>query len=259
MEERELLQIIAENTDAKDSFYVVLTTKQTSKICTFSPPIIFRQRSNGEAKYEMALIGLNTFYSFPNVDQTNNKVKLGKIGHLQEVVLPTGSYEVNQIHKEINRQCGWKQKTAPITFKANISTLTCIMTIKDGYEVDFSQESLSGASLAPVLGFTPQKYRGAKRYESQNTVDILRVNSVLVYCDIITGSRVDGIEAPLIYHFSPNVSPGIKIVKEPQQPIYLPITVDVMSQMTVWLRDQDQRPIDLRGEKIVFNFHIRAR
>ena len=258
MEERELLQIIAENTDAKDSFYVVLTTKQTSKICSFSPPIIFRQRSNGEAKYEMALVGLNTFYTFPNVDQTNNKIKLGRIGKPQVVELSTGSYEVNQIQKEIHRKCGWK-KDAPITFKANNSTLTCIMTIKDGYEVNFSQEACSGASLGPVLGFDAKRYYKPARYESQSTVDILRVNSVLVYCDIITGSRVDGVEAPLIYHFSPNVAPGIKIVKEPQQPVYLPITVDVMSQMTVWLRDQDQRPIDLRGEKIVFNFHIRAR
>ena len=68
--ETELLQAIADNTEAKDSFYIVVSTRLTSVVTTFSPPIIFRQRSNGEGgEYEMALIGLNTYYSFPNVDE----------------------------------------------------------------------------------------------------------------------------------------------------------------------------------------------
>ena len=90
-------------------------------------------------------------------------------------------------------------------------------------------------------------------------MDILKVNSILVYCDIITGSRVDGVEAPIIYHFSPNVAPGIKIVVEPQQPIYLPVTVDTIEQMNIWLTDLDKRAIYVTGEKIVFTFHVRAR
>ena len=70
---------------------------------------------------------------------------------------------------------------------------------------------------------------------------------------------MDGLEKPMIFHFSPNVAPGIKIVIEPHLPIYLPITVDTISQMTIWLTDQEERPIDLRGENIVFNFHVGAR
>ena len=108
------------------------------------------------------------------------------------------------------------------------------------------------------MGFEKKEYFPG-RWESERPVDILKVNSILIYCDIITGSRVDGKEKPIIYHFSPNVAPGIKIVIEPQNPIYLPITVDTISQMTIWLRDQEERPIDLRGEKIVLNFHVRAR
>ena len=254
MEEMELLQTIAENTEAKDSFYVIVTTRETNTVTSFSPPIIFRQRSNGEVNYEMALVGLNTYYSFPNVSPDNNCIKLGEIkAHPKTICLGTGCYEVEEINSEITRQMGWG-KDAPITFKPNNSTLKCIMTIKKGYKVCFNVDN----SLASVLGFEKKEYLHG-RWESEKPVDILKVNSILIYCDIITGSRVDGVEKPIIYHFSPNVAPGIKIVIEPQNPIYLPITVDTISQMTIWLRDQEERPIDLRGEKIVLNFHVRAR
>ena len=127
----------------------------------------------------------------------------------------------------------------------------------DGYKKDCKVKFGVDNSLAPVLGFHEKEYL-AGIHESEKTVDILKVNSILVYCDIITGSRVDGVEAPIIYHFSPNVAPVIKIVVEPQQPIYY-VTVDTIEQMNIWLTDQDKRPIDLRGEKIVFTFHVRAR
>ena len=254
MQEMELLQTIAENTEAKDSFYVIVTTKEANTVTSFSPPIIFRQRSNGEVNYEMALVGLNTYYAFPNVSTDNNCLKLGEINHpLKTINLGTGCYEVDEINNEITRQMGWG-KNAPITFKPNNSTLKCIMNINKGYKVSFDVEN----SLASVLGFEKREYFTG-RWESERPVDILKVNSILIYCDIITGSRVDGKEKPIIYHFSPNVAPGIKIVIEPQNPIYLPITVDTISQMTIWLRDQEERPIDLRGEKIVLNFHVRAR
>ena len=57
----ELLQTIAENTEAKDSFYVIVTTRETNTVTSFSPPIIFRQRSNGEVNYEMDLIHIMLF------------------------------------------------------------------------------------------------------------------------------------------------------------------------------------------------------
>ena len=259
VQDMELLQIIAENTEAKDSFYIIATAKGKSTVTqSFSPPLIFRQRSNGTTNYEMALVGLNTYYSFPNIDETNNTVTMFKKvakewQELNTVVLGTGCYEVEAIDKEIKRQMGWG-KDAPVKFAPNNSTLNCVMNVKKDYKVNFAVEN----SLASVLGFSQKEYYEG-RWESDEIVNILKVNSILVYCDIISGSRVDGLEKPIIFHFSPNVAPGIKIVIEPQQPIYLPITVDTISQMTIWLTDQEGRPIDLRGENIVFNFHVRAR
>ena len=86
----------------------------------------------------------------------------------------------------------------------------------------------------------------------------MSVNSILVNCDIIDASRVNGIEAPVIYNFFPNVSPGEKIVEEPKNLIYVPITLGIISQMTCWLTDQDKSDLDLRGEELTISFHLKS-
>ena len=101
-------------------------------------------------------------------------------------------------------------------------------------------------SLRSVLGFDAKIYRD-RPHESEHIVNILRVNSILVHCDVITLSRRNGIASPIIYSFFPNVAPGSKIVDRPRTLIYLPITLSVISQMTVWLTDQNNSKLDLRG------------
>ena len=96
------------------------------------------------------------------------------------------------------------------------------------------------------------------RNESEHLVDIMHINSILVHCDIVSRSRLNGIEAPIIYSFFPNVSPGEKIVETPKNLIYMPITAKVISSITCWLTDQDGKAIDLRGEKLSIALNIRT-
>ena len=56
--------------------------------------------------------------------------------------------------------------------------------------------------------------------ESENPVNILSVNSVLVNIDIISGSYLNGLRNPTIYSFFPAVSPGYKIIETPANLVY---------------------------------------
>ena len=57
------------------------------------------------------------------------------------------------------------------------TTLKCILDIKDeNYQIDFAVEN----SLRRVLGFDAGIYRRG-RYESENLVDIMSGNSMLVH------------------------------------------------------------------------------
>ena len=129
------------------------------------------------------------------------------------------------------------------------------MTLEEKVQVDFDVDN----SICGVLGFDREKkYTGSGRYESQHIVKILRVNSILVNCDVIKSSTKDGISAPIIYDFFPNVGPGQKIVSRPQVLIYLPLTMNVISRMTTWLTDQNGAPLNLREEGLTVTFHVRA-
>ena len=136
----------------------------------------------------------------------------------------------------------------------NVDTLKCILDIKNvDYQIDFTVDNC----LRTVLGFNAQIFTQV-RHEGDRLVDILDINSILVHCDIIGGPRLNGIEAPIIYNFFPNVSPGDKIVEEPMNLIYVPIIVETISSLTCWLTDQDGRALDLRGEKLTISLHARA-
>ena len=70
---------------------------------------------------------------------------------------------------------------------------------------------------------------------------------------------VDGVRSPVIYNYSPNVMPGSKIVGDTVKPIYLPVSKDVINELNIWVTDQDNRLLDLQGEKIALTFHMRQR
>ena len=248
------LKSIADHTEARPSFNIIVSNNTSSIRTTFSPPLTFPKGCN----YEMAVCNLETYYSFPNIDSGNNsfKVSLDKGATWKAVMqIPTGCYEIKAINKEVKRlivKAGGNKDDVTIT--PNINTLQCILTLKDKIIIDFNINN----SLRSVLGFNAQKYEGAGIYESQKIVNIMRVNAIMVHCDIIGASRLNGQERPIIYSFFPNVGPGEKIVTQPKNLIYLPITLNVISHMTCWLTDQDGNLLNLRGEEITITFHIKS-
>ena len=64
----ELLKQIVNNTEPKRSFSIVVSDNKTRFKTWFKPPIQLDQNKY----YEIALINLETYYSFPNIDRSNN-------------------------------------------------------------------------------------------------------------------------------------------------------------------------------------------
>ena len=53
-----------------------------------------------------------------------------------------------------------------------------------------------------------------------------------------------GTQAPVAYNFFRNAAPRKKILEAPHNLIYLPVTVDVISTLPVWLADQHGKLLD---------------
>ena len=100
-----LLERIAKNTDHKTSFQVIVSGNKSSFNTLFNPKIeLVRNKV-----YEIALVNLETYYSFPNIDDSNN---IFVYSHDQGVTwtkikIPTGSYEIDDLNQRYASK--WKK------------------------------------------------------------------------------------------------------------------------------------------------------
>ena len=82
------------------------------------------------------------------------------------------------------------------------------MIISNNCEAEFRRYN----SINSLLGFNSKLYTSGIN-ESENMVNILTINSILVNIDIISGSYVNGSTQPTIYSFFQMSLPGIKLPK----------------------------------------------
>ena len=246
-----LLKRIVDNTSPKFSTSIAVSDNKTDFTTRFNPPIeLDRNRS-----YEMALVNLETYYSFPNIDSTINHFKYSPDSGTTwyDFRLPVGCYILKEINDTIQQKMKINQHDEKgVIVSANSITLKSILKLADGYQVDFSHDD----SIGKVLGFNSRKYINAYN-ESEKLVDILNVNSILINADIISGSYLNGSQKPIIYSFFPNVDPGHKIVEKPNHPLYLPVHPKTIATLKTVLTDQNGKKLDLRGERVTIRYHLR--
>jgi hypothetical protein len=262
----EILKEIAKNTRPKFSTQIIVTSNKTSFYTTFNPPLELEKDKN----YEVALVNLETYYSFPNISEENNMFEYSEDNGKTwiKIFIPEGAYELKVLNPTIQSMID------PITFLKNKNliaagrhsevrdigitieyspqTLKSIMTIKPNYKVSFKEKN----TFANLLGFGAKEY-GVGTHESENIINILSVNSILIHLNIINGSFVNGSRIPVIYSFFPKVSPGYKIVETPKNLIYLPVTARTIRDLQVKITDQNDKLLNLRKEMITIRFHIR--
>lgn len=242
----------------------LLTNSGSTDFTTYFCPTI---NLISEEKYEAALLSIDLYNSIPNVTDKNNKFKYStdKGNTWKTITIPIGSYELNQINNEIQRQMiinddyDKTNNEFYINIIPNIPELKSVIQItNDSYRVRLDNEN----SLLKTLGFEAQGNNelillpGSN--QSHNIVDITSINSVLVNVDFISGSYVNSKLLTAIYSFDPNkVPPGFKLNEKPNPLIYYPVNRSTIDSIRVWLTDQNNNPIDLRGERITVRLQIR--
>ena len=159
---------------------------------------------------------METYYSFPNIDISSNCFSYSPGANTPwfDIIIPEGSYDVEDINEFIQREIrknNHSDQTSDkvyIEISANTNTLKSEMFLKNNYEVDIRTDK----SINSLLGFHSNLYTSGF-HESENMVNILTINSILVNIDIISSSCVNGSTQPTIYSFFPDVFPGTKLSK----------------------------------------------
>lgn len=216
----------------------------------YYPPIELKKDTN----YGLALIGLYTYNTIPNVVEGNNKFYYDDDDKV--ITIPVGSYEINNIEEYINdvlKKDGNSDKTEKaISLKANNNTLQCEINSK--FRVNFKHAD----SIGVMLGFSPKILTANDDHKSDLPVQIIKVVTIRVECSITTAAYHNAQLSHTIYEFSPQVEPGFRIIVEPQHVIYLPINKrNFIDNITITLLDQDGRVVNFRDEHIVVRLELK--
>ena len=142
---------------------IVMTGKGSKLRTVFNPPLEYNMSSVG---YEMCLIRLETYFSFPNITKSNNAVKISINSKWYDIKIPTGCYDIDSINTVLQKQLllssGQTKAEQYVILSANKNTLKCVLEIKDEKTVeDFGVDH----SLRTVLGFEAKKYSNVGFYE----------------------------------------------------------------------------------------------
>lgn len=212
--------------------------------CEVFPPF---DVSNGD--WEVGLVDLSTYNSIPNIEKdVNDKFYYGDDG---EITIPEGSYEIEDLEKFIKSHL----KKLSVSFKLSANNNTLLAEMKCSEDVHFEKEN----TFATLLGYKREVYPKNTSHSSTNPINIIKVNSLRVDCNIARGSFQNGVEGHTIHEFYPTVEPGYKILVVPNPIIYLPVNVQRVNTITIQLRDQNGVLVNLRNEGVSLRLHLRRR
>ena len=97
-----LLEKIVQNTEPKNSLQIIVSNNKTRFRTRFNPPI----QLDKDKQYEIALVNLETYYSFPNIVASNNYFRYSPDDGDTwfEMCIPEGSYDITDINDTIQQR-----------------------------------------------------------------------------------------------------------------------------------------------------------
>ena len=215
-----------------------------------SPPIHISQ----EYKATMKLLKASIWNTIANIDQTlynNNVLVFNNGGPNLVLTLPTGLYSVAGLNTAINdflvnngltnNACllNGIEATGNISVQFNVNTLRIIWT---------------NSTIATFLGWTqasPNTGPGPVgfTYTSPNSANFNSVNTVVIHCSICTGSYFSNRGgSDIIGSVSLTSRPGSLNYSEFINPVESLINIRNVDNITFYLTDENNRPINTGGE-----------
>ena len=93
-------------------------------------------------------------------------------------------------------------------------------------------------------------------YKSDRPINITGIDKILLKCDCINRSIVNGVREPILYTFVLSSPPGRKIYKEPRVKLFKKINKSVLSHITFYFEDDDHKPVDFNNETVSFTCQL---
>ena len=212
-----------------------------------------------------AKLGLKSFATYnniPNIEQgRNNQLKIKIPGSVTYEIfsLETGAYELTIISQQIQE---WLEITYPElknveeNFKliGNEATSKAEFIFKGDYGIDFNVDY----SICDLLGFTKdRKFNGKGRYIANEIINIANVTQLIFNCSLTESNYINGIETPFLYNCGIDVPVGYRLARELTDIAYKSLTTSQISNIRVWVVDQNGAPVNLRNDDLVITLSLK--
>ena len=224
-----------------------LTNRSSILSVDFSNPI----RLNHEYEYGLALIGFHSYNTIPNIGEGVKFYYSNNNNKPSEIPIPSGAYEITDISDYLNNKLNVSGEDQ-FFLRPNSNTLKCEIFHRD-YDIDFRAAN----SLGKLLGFSPRILKAGQIHESDLPVNIVKVRTIRVDCNITAGAYYNEKPAHTLYEFPIAVDPGFAIDERPQNLLYLPVNRREISNITLKILDQDSDLINFRGEEIIVRLELK--
>jgi hypothetical protein len=221
-------------------YTITLNGNSSELSCNIFPPLEVNETT------QLCLLSLQTNNSIPNIEPGCNIINFEKNDN---ITIPTGAYELNNLETVIQNLL--PDYVTSFQLKADSNTLKCKMICS--HNVDFTVEN----NISKLLGFENKIYTAGELHESDKIVNIMKVNSIKVECNLISGSFNDGESSHTIHEFYPSVPPGYKIIEVPKHLVYYSLHSTTVSKVDIVLKDQDDNLINLREQPITIRLQIK--
>jgi len=227
------------------SFIFTLSGINSILKATFNPPIFLDENS----KYVLGFTNFESFNVIPNVTEKNNKFYFGT---RNVISIPTGAYDLSDLEAFINLEIK-KNLGESIFFSLKPNNNTLKSHIKSTIDIDFRPNDCIG----PLLGFSRRKLEANRSHESDSFINILPFNAICIYCNIASGSFINGEPSHIIHNFFPTVPVSYKIVESPDSIIYLPINCSVIKEIVIKIVNEKGELLSFRGETVTVGLHLK--
>lgn len=232
----------------------------------FHPEIELDEHFN----YSCCLVDLsiqNFIYNWIKVIEGENKFDFevqDSLGNtITHVDIDPEKYELNYIADRLESEAKIA-RAGKMRLRFDRIIQRCVIETQKSVCIDFTKMGTIGERL----GFDRRRYCGETLYVAEHPIDIDNnsitndnIHTIRVNCDLVSGVFRDGVNTHTLHEFQANsvVSDlDYKMVEQPKNLIYLPVTRRRISSIHVTLTDQDDNPIIFDdGTQINCRIHLK--
>lgn len=233
---------------------LLFTLKDRSSILSVDFPVPIEL--NRDFNYGLALIGFYSYNTIPNVQKYNKFYISSHEGKKSTFQLPTGTYEISDmeafIRSKLENEYETEKGTSSFFLRPNNNTLKCEIFHKNK-RIDFTHDD----SIGSLLGFSKRVLEPGKIHESDLPVNIIKVRTINIECNLIEGSFYNERPSHTLYEFAVNSDPGFAIDEVPHNLVYLPLTTYRIRNITLKAVDQDGDLLNFQGEEIIIRLELK--